>query len=187
MENTISTEKRWKVLQSEYFVRRPWMTCRKDKVEYPDGRVNDEYWVLEYPEWVNVIAITKEGKMIMERQYRHAAQLTAYELPCGVVEKGEDPLEGAKRELLEETGFGGGTWKKLMAIAPNPGSQTNSAHCYLATDVEPIGTQHLDDTEELEVYQLDPDYVKALLLDGQIVQALMVAPLYKYFFVEKDH
>lgn len=186
MENTISTEKRWKVLKSEYFVRRPWMTCRKDKVEYPDGRVNDEYWVLEYPEWVNVIAITKEGKMIMERQYRHAAQLTAYELPCGVVEKGEDPLEGAKRELMEETGFGGGTWKKLMTIAPNPGSQTNFAHCYLATDVEPIGTQHLDDTEELEVYQLAPDYVKALLLDGQIVQALMVAPLYKYFFVEKE-
>lgn len=182
MENTIDKSKRWKILQSDYYVRRPWMTARKDVVEYPDGRINDEYWVLEYPEWVNVIAITKEGKMVMERQYRHGAGLTCYELPCGVVEAGEDPLDAAKRELMEETGFGGGEWKKLMELCPNPGSQTNWSHSYLAIGVEKTSTQHLDATEELEVYELEPEYVKSLLLDNQIIQALMAGPLYKYFY-----
>ena len=182
MENTINRDKRWKILKSEYYVRRPWMTARKDCVEYPDGRINDEYWVLEYPEWVNVIAITKEGKMVMERQYRHGAGLTAYELPCGVVEKGESPLEAAKRELMEETGYGGGYWEELMVISANPGSQNNMAHCYLAKDVEKQGEQKLDATEDLEVFLLEQDYVKSLLLNNQIVQALMIGPLYKYFW-----
>ena len=181
MENTVDRRKCWKILESKYYVRRPWMTCRKDRVEYPDGRINEEYWVLEYPEWVNVIAITKDGQMVMERQYRHGAGLTAYELPCGVVESGEDPLDAAKRELEEETGYGGGRWSKLMELYPNPGSQTNVSHSYLALDVEKIGDQHLDSTEELEVYLLDQDYVKELVLNNQIVQALMVGPLYKFF------
>lgn len=182
MENTISKEKRWKILKSEYISRRPWMTARRDTVEYPDGRVNDEYWVLEYPEWVNVIAITKEGKMVMERQYRHGAGITSYELPCGVVEAGEDPLDAARRELEEETGYTGGEWTKLMVTSANPGSMNNWAHSYLAVGVEKTTSQHLDSTEELEVHLLDQDYVKALLLDNQILQALMVGPLYKYFY-----
>ncbi len=182
MDNTIDNTKHWKILKSDYYVRRPWMTCRRDCVEYPDGRINDEYWVLEYPEWVNVVAITKEGKMVMERQYRHGAGLTCYELPCGVVEEGEHPLDAAKRELQEETGFGGGEWSKLMELCPNPGSQNNKSHSYLAIGVEKVSEQKLDSTEDLEVYELDPEYVKSLLLDNQIIQALMAGPLYKYFW-----
>jgi len=82
----------------------------------------------------------------------------------------------------EETGFGGGTWTKLMELCPNPGSQTNTSHSYLAVGVEKISEQHLDSTEDLEVYELDQDYVKELLESNQIVQALMAGPLYKYFF-----
>ncbi len=184
MENTVDRRRRWKILRSEYYVRRPWMTSRKDCVEYEDGRMNEEYWVLEYPEWVNVIAITNEGKMVMERQYRHGAGLTSYELPCGVVESGESPLSAGKRELEEETGYGGGEWIKLMELYPNPGSQTNCSHSYLALGVEKLCAPHLDTTEELEVYLLDQSYVKALLNDNQIVQALMAGPLYKYFYDE---
>ncbi len=182
MENT---EARWRVLDREYIIKRPWFTARRDKVELPDGRVIEEYYVLEYPDWVNVIAITKDGQFVMERQYRHGLGVDSTELPCGVMEKGEDPLEAAKRELLEETGYGNGEWTKLMAIGPNPGSQNNLTHCFLAVGVEKIAEQSLDDTEELTVHLMSEAEVKSLLENNQICQALMVAPLWRYFSDKK--
>lgn len=182
MENT---EARWRVLDREYIIRRPWLTARRDKVELPDGRVIEEYYVLEYPDWVNVIAITQEGQFVMERQYRHGLGVDSTELPCGVMEKGEEPLEAARRELLEETGYGNGEWTELMAIATNPGSQNNLTHCFLAVGVEKIAEQSLDDTEELTVHLMSEAEVKSLLENNRICQALMVAPLWKYFSDKK--
>ena len=176
------TIKEWKVLESEYLVRRPWLTARRDRLELPDGRIIPEYYVLEYPDWVNVIAITKDGQFIMERQYRHAARKISLELPCGVMEEGETPLEAAQRELLEETGFGGGQWKKLMELSPNPSAMSNTTHCFLAIGVEKIAEQHLDETEELSVLFMTKEEVKRMLNENQICQALMVAPLYKYIY-----
>lgn len=98
----IDYSKTWKVLDSEYLIKRPWLTARRDHLLLPDGREIPEYYVLEYPDWVNVIAITKDGHFVMERQYRHALGCTCYELPCGVMEEGETPLEAAQRELEEE-------------------------------------------------------------------------------------
>lgn len=176
------TIKEWKVLESEYLVRRPWLTTRRDRLELPDGRIIPEYYVLEYPDWVNVIAITKDGQFVMERQYRHAARKISLELPCGVMEEGETPLEAAQRELLEETGFGGGQWKKLMELSPNPSAMSNTTHCFLAIGVEKIAEQHLDETEELSVLFMTKEEVKRMLNENQICQALMVAPLYKYIY-----
>ena len=176
------TIKEWKVLESEYLVRRPWLTARRDRLELPDGRIIPEYYVLEYPDWVNVIAITKDGQFVMERQYRHAARKISLELPCGVMEEGESPLEAAQRELLEETGFGGGQWKKLMELSPNPSAMSNTTHCFLAIGVEKIAEQHLDETEELSVLFMTKEEVKRMLNENQICQALMVAPLYKYIY-----
>ena len=176
------TIKEWKVLESEYLVRRPWLTARRDRLELPDGRIIPEYYVLEYPDWVNVIAITKDGQFVMERQYRHAARKISLELPCGVMEEGETPLEAAQRELLEETGFGGGQWKKLMELSPNPSAMSNTTHCFLAIRVEKIAEQHLDETEELSVLFMTKEEVKRMLNENQICQALMVAPLYKYIY-----
>lgn len=174
-------DKKWKVLDREYLIKRPWLTARRDKLELPDGRIMDEYYVLEYPDWVNVIAITKEGEFVMERQYRHALGVYSTELPCGVIEKGEEPIEAAKRELLEETGYSGGTWSKLMTLSPNPGSMSNMAHCFLALGVEKTSEQSLDENEELTVHLMSKNEVKSLLDNGGICQALMVAPLYRYF------
>lgn len=174
--------KPWKIKRSEYLVKRPWLTARRDVVELPDGREIPEYYVLEYPDWVNVIAIDKAGRFIMEKQYRHGMQRMSYELPCGVMEKGETPLEAAKRELLEEAGYTGGEWQLLMEAAPNPGSMSNIQHCFLATGVEPTGTQHLDATEDLAVFTATRDEVVEMMHDGRIFQALMLAPLYKYLY-----
>lgn len=178
----IEREDKWKILESTYISRRPWMTARLDKVQLPDGRINPEYWVLEFPDWVNVIAITKDGDMVMVRQYRHALGITEYELCAGVMEEGETPLEAAKRELLEETGFGGGEWTEYMTICANPSNHTNLARTFLATGVERIADQHLDDTEELTTHLLSQEEVFGLLQNGEMLQALMAAPLWKFFY-----
>ena len=172
---------KWKSLCSEYIIKRPWLTARRDKIELPDGRIIPEFYVLEYPEWVNVIAITTDGKFVMERQYRYAADSTNYEIPCGVMEQGETPLEAAMRELKEETGYGGGQWRELMCISANPTSMTNMTHCFVATGVEKVSDQHLDATEELEVHLLSQDEVQALLRNNEMIQSLMIAPLLRFF------
>lgn len=177
----VTKEEKWKILESTYISRRPWMTARKDVVQLPDGRINPEYWVLEFPDWVNVIAITREGEMLMVRQYRHALGITEYELCAGVMEPGETPLQGAQRELLEETGYGGGEWTEYMTLCANPSNHTNLSHTFLATGVELIGTQKLDPTEELTYHLLPPSQVKEMLQRGEILQALMAAPLWRYF------
>lgn len=171
----------WEILDSEYVVRRPWLTARKDKVRMPNGVVNDEHWVMEYPDWVNVIAITKDGKMVMEYQYRHGLCRCNYELCAGVIEEGEEPVVAAKRELMEETGFGGGEWREYMVISANPSTTTNLTHCFIATGVERLSDQNLEETEDIEVVIATPSEVKQMLLNGDIVQALMAAPLWRFF------
>lgn len=169
------------MLDSEYLFRRPWLTVRHDKVRLPDGRINPEYYVLEYPDWINILAITEDGKFVFERQYRHGLGKTCYEIPAGVIEKGETPLEAAKRELQEETGYGEGEWSPLMTISGNPSTTSNLTHCFLARGVKKISGQHLDATEDITVCLLDESQVKDLLESDQIRQALMAAPLWKYF------
>ena len=172
---------KWKTLSQKYLIEKPWLTARVDKVQLPTGVIIDEYYVLEYPDWVNTIAITKDGKFVFVRQYRYAIGKTVNELCAGVVEKGEDPMDAAKRELMEETGFGGGNWQEWMTISANPSTHTNLTHCYLATDVEPLGKQHLDHGEDLEPRIFSREEVLDMLQKGEIWQALMAAPLWKYF------
>lgn len=174
-------EMAWKTLKSEYLIRRPWLTARRDTVELPTGAINDEYYVLEYPDWVNVIAVTTDGQMVFVRQYRHGLGQTCFEIVAGVMEPGEDPLAAAQRELLEESGYAGGEWRELMALSPNSSANTNISHCYLATGVEKVAGQHLDATEDIDVYLFSKDEARQMLERGDIKQALMAAPLWCYF------
>lgn len=182
MDETTTLEKRWKTLEKNYIIQRPWLTVRCDKVELPNGTVIPDYYVIEYPTWVNTIAVTEDGKMIMIRQYRYALGVYKYELCAGTMDETDaSPLETAQRELMEETGFGGGTWQEFMTLSPNPTSMNNLCHTFLATGVKKTGKQHLDDTEDLTCELLDSDTVYDLLQRGEIVQSLMAAPLWKYF------
>lgn len=174
-------DKKWQVLHSEYVMRNPWLTVRRDHIRQPSGVEIPDYWVLEYPEWVNVIALTADGRMVVERQYRHAMGGTAYEICAGCAEKGEGPLAAAKRELQEETGYTGGEWTEIMTISPNGTSMTNMTHCFVARGVTP-GPAHLEATEDIDVSLMSPDEVLGLLKSGQIVQATMAAPLWKFFY-----
>lgn len=181
MKDAINTEGKWEVLSSEHLFRRPWLTVRKDCVKLPTGQINDEFYVLEYPDWVNVIAITKDGDYVMERQYRHGLGVTCYEICAGVVEEGEPPLEAAKRELLEETGYAGGEWEEIMTVCGNSSTTNNYTHCFVAWGVEKVAGQHLDRTEDIKVELLSREQVKGLLEGNQFTQALMVAPLWRHF------
>ncbi len=176
--------KKWKTLKSEYLFNRPWLTARRDTVELPTGAINNEYYILEYPTWVNVIAITEDGRFVMVRQYRHGLGEVFTELVAGVAEKGEEPLEAAKRELAEETGYQGGEWTLNTVISANPGSQNNLSHSFIARGVELRSEQHLDATEDVAVELLTRDQVLHLLTTDSVKQALMAASLWKYFYEE---
>lgn len=176
---------KWKILESRYLIRRPWLTARVDKVELPNGVVHSEYYVLEYPTWVNIIAVTTDGRFVMVEQYRHGLGDVFTELVAGVAEKGEEPLQAARRELLEETGFGGGEWQLYTVLSANPGSMNNLTYTFLATGVEKISAQHLDETEDIAVRLLTADEVKAMLLSDEMKQSLMAAPLWKYFALNR--
>lgn len=179
--------RRWKTLKSEIIVSRPpWLRVRHDEVELPDGRINPEFYVLEYPDWVNVIAITEDGKFVMERQYRYGLGCTCHEICAGVMETGETPEEAARRELEEETGYVGGEWSLEMTISGNPSTTNNLTHCFLARGVRPSGKRHLDSTEDLDVVLMSEEEVYGLLLRDEVKQSLMAAPLWRYFALRRQ-
>lgn len=171
----------WKVVESEYIFQRPWLTVRRESLVTHQGKSVPEYYVLEYPTWVNTIAITRDGRFLFVRQYRHGLGREDYELCAGVCDpEDSSPLEAARRELLEETGYGNGEWQQHMVISANPATHTNLTYCYIATNVELLCEQSLDATEELSVHLLTKEEVINLLENDQIKQALNAAPLWRY-------
>lgn len=168
----------WKICNSTYVHKGPWATLRADKCEMPDGRIVDEYFVLEYPNWVNAVAITEEGKILMVRQYRHAANIVSLEIPGGVIDGDERPEEAMSRELLEETGYKFDNMEELCTIYANPSTANNKTFCYLATGGVKVQEQALDEHEELIIEEYTIDEVKQLLADNKIAQALHCTALF---------
>lgn len=171
----------WKIRKSEYIYQSQWLTVRKDAVLTDKGIAIDDFYVLEYPTWVNVIAITTDGKFIIEQQYRHGIQQKVYEICAGTCETGEEPLDAAKRELLEETGFGEGKWSLIGKFTPNPNSMSNWCYSFLAEGVSKIQEPHQEPTENIHIYQMSADKVLSMMKDGDIVEGIMLAPLWHYF------
>lgn len=172
----------WQVLDRRYVLdRQPYMTLREDTVLLPNGARIEDYFVFEYPEWVIVLAVTKQQEFVLIRQYRHGIAQVHYELAAGIVDPGESMIDSAKRELLEETGYGGGDWQLWMQTSANTGTHTNTAHIYLATGVEKLGVQALDATEEIAVHVLPAGEMLEQMQHGGVFQAMHLAPLWKYF------
>lgn len=172
----------WKVLDSRYVIREPFFVLRRDRVEMPHGAVLPSYYVMEFPAWICVIAVTKEGQFVIERQYRHGIGRVIYELCAGIVDPTDATfLEAAQRELLEETGYGKGVWQEYMQVTANAGNHNNISYCFLATGVKKVGERHLEATEDIAVDLMSPAEVWQLLMENQIPQAIHAAALWKYF------
>ena len=177
----------WKQLDKEYVIHNRGITVRKDHVLLPSGVEIDDFYVIERPKLVHVIAITKEGLFVCELQYRYAINRTCMEICAGIVESDEAPLEAAQRELLEETGYAGGEWEMLGKHAIDPSNMTEISYSFLATDVVKVSEQNLEKTEELETILLTEDDIKRALQNGEIVSSSMATPLWQYLYSKHNH
>jgi len=169
----------WKTLSSEYLFKDLWFTVRKETCERPDGKIVSPYYIYEFPTWVTAVAITKDGKFIMEKQYRHAIGLTMTEIPGGCVDDSDASLEEAiARELKEETGYVFDHYEYLGKTSSNPSTNNNWMHMYLATGGEKRVHQELDDNEDIEVILMTVDEVKELLRKNIILQSMHATALF---------
>ncbi|TDQ10379.1 NUDIX hydrolase [Pedobacter metabolipauper] len=169
---------KWKKLSSKYLVKEKWATLRVDTCDLQNGTIKDDYYVLEYPNWVNAVALTEDHKIIMVRQYRHGADLISLEIPGGVIDGNESPEDAIKRELLEETGYSFESIELLAETYPNPATANNITYCYLLKGGKKTHTQHLDEHEILEVEEYTIDEVKQLLKENKIAQSLHSTALF---------
>lgn len=168
----------WKILSSNYLYRANGVALRVDQCEIPNGNFFEPY-VIETGTWVNIIALTKNREVVLVKQYRHGAGQVMLEIPAGVMDaEDESPLQTAKRELLEETGYTSEKFIEVGSSYPNPATHTNMTYSFLALDVEHVGQQHLDETEEIEVSLLPFDEFIALAKRGELPQALHITALF---------
>jgi 8-oxo-dGTP pyrophosphatase MutT (NUDIX family) len=172
----------WTVLASRYLFRRPpWLTLRQDHLRLPSGREIPEYWISEFPPWVNVVAVTAADEVLLVRQFRPGLGAVHFEIPAGVVDGSDSDFEAAaRRELAEETGYGGGRWSPLLTLSANPALTTNLTHAFLAEGVEPLGAPAPDATEDLRLHRVPVGDLANLIEEGEVVQALHAAPLLQY-------
>jgi len=138
----------------------------------------DPFYVLEYPDWVQIVAIDHTDRLILLEQYRHGWGTTSLELPTGGIESCDNnPISAARRELEEETGFTSDSWQHIATLAPNPANQTNRCHVILAQGVTKDGTRKDDPTERVHISLFPVDEVKILACNARIIQAMHVAAL----------
>ena len=169
----------WKLVKSDYIFKAPWCTVRNDTCLKPDGKIVENYYVMEFPAWVTALAITEDGKIILERQYRHALGRTDIELPGGCVDDTDASFQDAiARELLEETGYVFTEYKYLGNTSANPSTNNNLMHMFIATGGKKISNQHLDENEEIDVFLVTPDELKTMIKQQQIIQSMHVTTIW---------
>ena len=175
---------KWKVLSTEYLSRHPYFTARKDKCETPEGKIIDEYFVVELPATACAVAITAQDEVLMVRQYRHPLKETILEIPGGFVDENETPAMAIERELREETGYEFTAITQVGRVSANPGVLEGYTYLFLAEGGKKTGAQQLDKNEVLELEKISVEKLKTLFLENKIVQALHTSCIY-YALKEK--
>ena len=168
----------WKILKSKTIYKDQWISVRADDCETPEGAIIKPYYVLEYPDYVNALAMTRTGKVILNQQYRHGTQQTRLELPSGTVDEGETPMQAVARELKEETGY---VFEKIILtgkVCPNPANHTNHVYSYLALGGRKVAKQKLDDGEQIENVLISKNKLEKMLAENKFDNAMHVASIY---------
>lgn len=141
--------------------------------------------VLDCPDWVNVVAVTRDGRMVLIRQHRVGTNSVTLEIPGGMADP-DEPIEAtAARELEEETGFRAGRWVHLGTSEPNPAFQNNRLHSFLALECDRVNDGHPDEGEDIEVVLMPPDEVLAAVKRGDITHALVLTA-FAFEFLRTD-
>jgi 8-oxo-dGTP pyrophosphatase MutT (NUDIX family) len=170
-------EAKWRVVRSRTLVKDRWIDLRADDCLTPAGRDISPFYVLSYPDWVHVVAVTPDERLVLVRQYRHGVGEMVLELPGGMMDATDDlPEQAARRELAEESGYRSDDWQLISSLYPNPASQTNRLHAFLARDAVADVAPALDAGEEgMQHCTLPLDEVLAGLRSGLLGQSLQVS------------
>ncbi|MBW1681007.1 MAG: NUDIX hydrolase [Deltaproteobacteria bacterium] len=173
--------KPWKVLDSTRDRSYRVFNLRTDRALSPRTGKAHRFFILETPSWVNIIPVTPDRKVVLVRQYRHGIRDITLEIPGGLVEEGDSPLEAALRELYEETGYRAEETLPLGSVHPNPAIQNNLCYTFFARDVFRAGSQEQDEKEDIEVILRPLEQIPDLIREGAITHALVLAAFYRFF------
>jgi 8-oxo-dGTP pyrophosphatase MutT (NUDIX family) len=163
----------WKLIHSTYL----HPNIRLDECELPTGQIITPH-IIEYNDEIMVFALTQDRQVVLIRQYRHGLRDVILELPGGSVDAGESPLEAARRELMEETGYAGETFIALGQVSPNPAIYTNQLHIFLAVDVESSGRQSVYDVDGVEVVLMPLEDVISKARSSELINSLNITTLF---------
>ena len=175
------TAKPWKVVSSTRDKSYRVFSLRTDRAVSPRTGMEHDFFILESSSWVNVIPVTEGNDVVLVRQYRHGIGAVTLEIPGGLVEASDTPMEAARRELEEETGYRAADMVLLGSVHPNPAIQNNLCHTFLARDARAAGMQSQDEKEDIEIVLCPLAEIPRLIRDGTITHALVLAAFYRYF------
>ncbi len=168
----------WRTTSSTHLVQGRWLKVRADHCVTAEGVEIAPYYVLEYPDWVEIIALDAEDHIYLVQQYRHGLGVVALELPGGAMDASDaSPVEAAARELREETGLASADWDYVGKLAPNPATHTNFAHIVVARNVELATDPANDPTERIRLIRMPIRQAIELALEGKMIQMIHVAAL----------
>lgn len=171
----------WKTLaRSVLLSRPPWMEVGAERVELQNGRVVDEFLWVKTRDFAIVVAITPNGDVVLERSYKHGVRRVATSLPAGYLEQDESPIDAARRELREETGYEADEWRRLGSFTVDGNYGVSTEHAFLAIGARPVGEpggQGHDDLEEIELLTIPLKAALALIERGEVAQLSSAAAL----------